>query len=245
MDADGVSDGGSRDLLVRIQVAQSLSEIGAAIDFLLQRFQFRYFKLFSSRPPSTDTLRGQLLLSNVPEAFVDGFDSIGGLPAAPVRILAASDRVAWQWHVSDLREKASLYPHVGRLMVLLEEHGMSQGVYAVLPILDGRRQIFGVYGERPPLSQPDLDEFSFLSIHLLDRMEVIDKRSSWERTGISSLEIECLEMAAAGLDTAAIARRLSLSTRTVNYLVASLCRKLGADRLEHALGEAIRLGYIS
>lgn len=245
MDADGVSDGGNRDLLVRIQTAQSLSEIGAAIDLLLQRFQFRYFKLFSSRPCSTDRLRDQLLLSNVPASFIDGFDSIGGLPAAPVRILSASDRLAWQWHVSDLKEKASMSPQVGRLMVLLQEHGMSQGVYAALATLDGRRQIFGVYGEREPLSPPDLDEFSFLSIHLLDRMEVMDKQSGWQRAGMSSLEMECLEMAAAGLDTAAIARRLSLSTRTVNYLVASLCRKLGTDRLEHALGEAIRLGYIS
>lgn len=245
MDEDGVSDGKSRNLLVRIQTAQNLSEIGAAIDLLLQRFSFRYYKLYASRPVSMDTLRGQLLLTNVPSSFLDGFDSIGGLPAAPVHILSTADRLAWQWHVSDLTEKASLSPQTGQLMTLLAEHGMCQGVYAAVPTLDGRRQIFGVYGEREPLSAPDLDEFSFLSIHLLDRVEAVDKRESWQRTGISSLEIECLELAAAGLDTTAIARRLSLSTRTVNYLVASLCRKLGADRLEHALGEAIKLGYIT
>ncbi|MBV2183693.1 MAG: LuxR family transcriptional regulator [Rhizobium sp.] len=245
MDADGVSDGGSRDLLIRIQTAQNLSEIGAAIDLLLRRFSFRYFKLFSSRASPTDTLRDQILLSNVPVSFFEGFDQIGGLPPAPVRILQAADRLAWQWHVSVLKERAALSPQVGRLMVLLREHGMSRGIYAAVPTLDGRRQIFGVYGEREELSPPDLDEFSFLSIHLLDRMEALEKRQNWQRTGISSLEIECLEMAAAGLDTAAIAQRLSLSARTVNYLVASLCRKLGADRLEHALGEAIKLGYLN
>lgn len=244
MDGDGVSDGGGRKLLVRIQAAESLSEIGTAIDLLLQRFRFDYFQLFSSRPASTETLRDQLLLTNVPAGFIERFDSIGGLPAVPVRILSASDRLACQWHVSDLAGKACT-PQVGRLMLLLKEYGMSGGAYATLPMFDGRKQIFGVSGEREPLSPADLDEFSFLSIHLLDRMEVLDKRRNWQPTGISSLEIACLEMAAAGFDTAAIARRLSLSTRTVNYLVASLCRKLGADRLEHAVGEAIRLGYIS
>lgn len=245
MDGDGVSDNGGRKLLVRIQAAESLSEIGTAIDLLLQRFRFDYFKLFSSRLASTETLRDQLLLTNVPTGFIEGFDSIGGLPAAPLRILSASDRLACQWHVSDLAGRACTSPQVGRLMLLLKEYGMSGGAYATLPMFDGRKQMFGVSGEREALSPADLDEFSFLSIHLLDRMEVLDKRRNWQRTGISSLEIECLEMAAAGLDTAAIARRLSLSTRTVNYLVASLCRKLGADRLEHAVGKAIRLGYIT
>ncbi len=245
MDGDGVSDGDGRELLVRIQAAESLSEIGTAIGRLLQRFRFDYFKLFASRPASTDTLRDQILLTNVPAGFIEAFDAIGGLPVAPVRILVSSDRLVWQWHESDLTDKARKSPQVGQLMALLAAHGMSRGAYAALPTLDGHKHIFGVYGEREPLSAAELDEFSFLSIHLLDRMEALEKRRGWQRTGISSLEIECLEMAASGLDTYAIAQRLSLSTRTVNYLVGSLCRKLGTDRLEQALGEAVRLGYLS
>nr|WP_280519881.1 helix-turn-helix transcriptional regulator [Rhizobium cremeum] len=61
---------------------------------------------------------------------------------------------------------------------------------------------------------------------------------------MSNLEIRCLQMAASGLDTAAIAVRLSLSTRTVNYLVGSLCRKLNTDRLEQALRRAAQIGFI-
>lgn len=240
-----VSEGGGRDLLIRMQAADSLCDVRAVIELLLRRFRFEFFKLFDSRIVSTATLRSQLLLSNVPPAFIDSFDAVGGLPAAPVRILMSCERQTYQWHVDDLAEKASASPQVAELMVLLQSHGMSRGAYAALPTIDGRKHIFGLYGERGPLSPAELDDFSFLAIHLLDRLETLEKRRLWHRTGISGLEVGCLEMAAAGLDTAAIAQRLSLSTRTVNYLIASLCRKLGTDRLEHALGEAVRLGYIS
>ncbi len=244
MDGKGGADGGGRELLVRIQAVESLSEISAVIDLLLGRFRFDYYKLFAARSVPTGSLRDHLLLTNVAPAFIDGFDAIGGLPAAPVRIFATTDRLVYQWHVSDLSVKAQASPQVGQLMALLKEHGMSQGAYAALPTLDGRKHIFGVYGERDALTQVELDEFSFLSIHLLDRLETLEKRRAGQQTGISGLEIECLLMTAAGHDTAAIARRLSLSMRTVNYLVGSLCRKLGTDRLEHALAEAARLGYL-
>lgn len=244
MDSNGFADGGGRELLVRIQAVESLNDIGAAIEHLLRRFCFDYFKLFASRSVATGSLRDHLLLTNVPPSFIDGFDAIGGLPAAPVRIFATSDRLAYQWHVSDLSEKALASPQVGQLMALLQEHGMSQGAYAVLPTLDGRKHIFGVYRDRDALTPADMDEFSFLSIHLLDRLETLEKRRAGQKTDLSGLEIECLLMTAAGHDTAAIARRLSLSTRTVNYLVGSLCRKLGTHRLEHALAEAARLGYL-
>lgn len=240
-----VSEGGGRDLLVHMQAAESLSDMRAVIELLLRRFRFEFFKLFDSRIVSTATLRSQLLLSNVPAAFVASFDAVGGLPAAPVRILMSSERQTFQWHVDDLAQRAQASPQVAELMVLLRNHGMSRGAYAALPTIDGRKHIFGAYGERDALSTAELDDFSFLAIHLLDRLETLEKRRLGHRTGISGLEVECLEMAAAGLDTMAMAQRLSLSTRTVNYLIASLCRKLGTDRLEHALGEAVRLGYIS
>lgn len=245
MDGNGVPDDSGRDLLIRIQAADGLAGIGTVIGLLLRRFRFDYFKLFAARSVSSGSLREHLVLTNVPSTFIDGFDAIGGLPAAPIRIFDTSDRLVYQWHVSNLTEKAMASPQVGRLMTLLEGHGMSQGAYAALPTLDGRKHIFGVYGERAPLSPAELDEFSFLSIHLLDRLEALEKLRGWQQTGMSSLEIECLIMTAAGLDTAAIAQRLSLSTRTVNYLHGSLCRKLGTDRLEHALTEAVRLGYIT
>lgn len=245
MDEGLVSEGGGRDLLVRLQAAESLSDVRAVIDLLLRRFRFEFFKLFDSRVVSTAPLRSQLLISNVPLGFIDGFDALGGVPAAPVRVLMASERLTFQWHVDDIAERAATSPQAAELMTLLRNHGMCRGVHAALPTIDGRKHIFGVFGERDALSAGELDEFSFLAIHVLDRMETLEKRRLWHRTGISGLEVECLEMAAAGLDTAAMAQRLSLSARTVNYLVASLCRKLGTDRLEHALGEAVRLGYLS
>ena len=240
----GLKQEDGKAILAGIQSADCLNDIAGSISRLLCHFGFLYYKLFLSRLIEAGTLRQQLLLYSVPEAFLDGFDAIGGLPPAPIVIMAASERQAYQWGVADLEQKAQSFPQVRRLMDLLSHHDMSRGAYFSLPTLDGRKHILGVYGTREPLPQAEMEELNFLAIHLLDRMEVLEKRRGWQRTGISTLEMTCLEMAASGHDSAAIARRLSLSVRTINYLIGSLCRKLGTDRLEHAVIEAVRMGYI-
>ncbi|GEO83162.1 MULTISPECIES: helix-turn-helix transcriptional regulator [Alphaproteobacteria] len=244
MDWDSLSSSGEKDILVGIHAAENLSEIGAVITLLLRRFDFRFFKLFSSRGGGDSSLRGQLLLYSVPEAFLDDFDAIGGLPPAPLGIMGAEERFAYQWHVDVLADAALHDPAKRRLMEVLAAHGMERGAYAVLPTVDGRKHIFGVYGRAESLSPAQMDEFSLLAIRMLDRMEGLEKSRGWPQNGLSGLEFTCLELAAEGMDSSAIARRLSLSIRTVNYLTCSLCRKLGTDRLEQALIEAVRLGYI-
>ncbi len=231
-------------ILARIQMADSLTDLDACLRLLQRRFGFRFYKLFAQRPANGTSLRGRLLLYSVDEAFLDGFDAISDLPPTPDIILASAEQQLYQWSIDDLRCLEGLAPNLVELTQLLTRHDMLNGVYFALPALDGKKQIMSLYGDRLPLSSAEIEDFCFLAIHVLDRAGMLEKRLDGARAGMSNLEIRCLQMAASGLDTAAIAVRLSLSTRTVNYLVGSLCRKLNTDRLEQALRRAAQIGFI-
>ncbi len=58
-------------------------------------------------------------------------------------------------------------------------------------------------------------------------------------------EREVLELLSEGLSARQVARRLSLSERTVNTHVANLYRKLGVSNRVQAVREAIRLGLVT
>lgn len=232
------------EILARIQVCDSLTDIDACMLLLQERFGYRFYKLFATLSTGDDSLRGRLLLYSVSDDFIDGFDAIGGLPPAPEAVLASNCQQLFQWSIDELRCRDDLESQVVELVQLFVRQDVLTGIYFSLPALDGRRQIMSLYGNRPPLSLAESEDFSFLAIHVLDRAGMLEKRLDGPRTGMSNLEIQCLEMAAAGLDTAAMAQRLSLSTRTVNYLVSSLCRKLGAERLEQALQRAMQIGFV-
>lgn len=232
------------EILARIQACDSLTGIDACMLLLQERFGYRFYQIFAMFPTIDDSLRGRLLLYSVSEEFLDGFDAIGGLPLAPETVLATSGQHLFQWSIDELRCRDDLRPQIIELMQLLVQQDMLTGVYFSLPTLDGRRQVLSLLGHRPPLTLAEIEDFCFLAIHVLDRAGMLEKRLDGPRTGMSNLEIQCLEMAAAGLDTVAMAQRLSLSTRTVNYLVSSLCRKLGAERLEQALQRAMQIGFV-
>ncbi|MGX5668104.1 LuxR family transcriptional regulator [Rhizobium daejeonense] len=232
------------EILARIQLCGSLADIDACMLLLQERFEFRFYQLFATLSRSDDTLRGRLLLYSVRDEFLDGFDAIGGLPLAPETVLATSGQQLFQWSIDELRCRDDLKPQILELIQLLVRQDMLTGIYFSLPTLDGRRQVLSLLGRRPPLTAAEIEDFCFLAIHILDRAGMLEKRLDGPPTGMSNLEILCLEMAAAGLDTAEMAQRLSLSTRTVNYLVNSLCRKLGCERLEQALQTAIKIGFV-
>lgn len=66
-----------------------------------------------------------------------------------------------------------------------------------------------------------------------------------ERVKLSTRQIDCLKLVAEGLSSQEIARKLSLSPRTVDDYIASGCARLGVRTRVQAVVIAVRLGFIS
>ena len=61
---------------------------------------------------------------------------------------------------------------------------------------------------------------------------------------LSSRQVECLSVVAAGLSSPHIAKQLSISPRTVDEYISDACARLGVRTRAAAVVQAIRFGLI-
>lgn len=227
-----------------IQRAESLDDMGALLKTLQRQLAFAYFTLYAQQPAGVVSLRSALLLHNSPDALIDRFDQIGIQPQDARLSSVRNTLTPLQWTIDEIG--SGLEPAARTSLVdLLDGFGIRGGIFFTLMAVDGSSRVLSLCGDRPPLGVGEVEDLSFCIIQLLDRTGVLAKRRDCGSSGLSSLEIECLLMAERGQQFSEIALNLSLSVRTVNYLAGSLCRKLGADSMEHAVAKALRLEYIA
>ncbi|MHB0951951.1 MAG: helix-turn-helix transcriptional regulator [Allorhizobium sp.] len=232
-----------KHIVAAIQKAETLADIGASAVLVQDYLDFDFYKIYATTAGNTVRHRDRLLLSNVPGAFFDAYDAIGNLKGAPEAVRALTTTQAFQWSTEYLRG-ARATPERLMLADLMDRYGMCRGVYFSLATLDSEKRDLAFYGTREPLTGAELEDLGVLATHLLDRVNALEERRDEDGVRISSLEMECLKMAAQGMETSQISRKLSLSVRTINYLLNSLCRKLGTQTVEHAVAVATRAGYL-
>lgn len=230
-------------IVAAIRKAETLADIGASAVLLQDYLGFDFYKIYSATAGSTAKHRDRVLISNFPDAFFDAFDAIGNLTGAPEAVWTFSTTQAFQWSTEYLRGSRAM-PERLILADLMDSYGMRRGVYCSLATLDSQKRDLAFYGTREPLTGAELEDLGVLAIHLLDRVNALEERRNEDSARISTLEMECLKMAAQGMETSHISRKLSLSARTINYLLNSLCRKLGTETVEHAVAVATRAGFL-
>ena len=235
--------GDRSEFVAAVQKADSLSEIAALIQALQQRLGYAFYTLYAQQSEATMSLRKALVIYSCPEAFIDGFDRLGIHPQQAALSRASPTLVPLQWTHAifgleiEPGDRATLLGH-------LAEHGIYGGFFFPSKAVDGVGRILSFCGDRPALSPEEMEELSYRAIQLIDRVRVLETRQTWSEGGLSSLEMQCLSLACEGWQSGQIGDSLALSARTVMYLVASLCRKMEAESLEHAAAMAMRRGDI-
>ncbi|MBR0555283.1 autoinducer binding domain-containing protein [Ciceribacter sp. L1K23] len=235
---------GRKRIVARIHAAETLTGIGEALSLIQVRLGFSFYKIFVSQPEPGASFREQLLLNNFPDEFFTRLEQTGVRVPTPEELFHSGESRTFVW-TRDFVERAYQEPERCRVLELLDDYQLHLGVYFSLHAVEGPNRIVAFYGNREPLSASELDDFSLLSFQLLHRVYTLEKRGGGWPAGVSALDMECLTLAASGLDSSAIAQKMGFSARTVNYLVSSVCSKLGVDTLEHAVTEALRRGFIS
>lgn len=231
-------------IVATIQKAETLDDIGLSMTAIQDYLGFSHYKIYAASPDFSTPLGAQLLLHNYPNAFIDDFDALGIRVSPPAEFFDTSKALTTQWTAEQI--VAELDPcQQEALRDLMRRHGIGRGVYFAMHVLDGTSRVLGFYGTRPELAEDELEELGLLGIQVIHRVRELERRESCSKVSISELEARCLELASAGLDSAEIARRLSLSVRTVLYLTNSLCRKLGVETLQQAVVAALKRGYIA
>ncbi|SMC80926.1 helix-turn-helix transcriptional regulator [Rhizobium sp. RU36D] len=230
--------------MAELQQAQSLEALRPVISSIATSFGFRFYKVYKSPIPAVGSLRDLLLLTDLPDAFIETFDTIGYTSDELARMRFVNRSQLTEWTVDHLLEPADSGKNE-RLLDLLGLYGIDRGVYVNIAPVDGPVRILSFFGRRDPLPVQVAEHLTVLAVQVLHHVSRIQMRREWDDAGLTSLEIECLLLASQGHEAHEIGRRLGLSGRTVLYLANSVCSKLKVSTLDQAVAEALRCGFIT
>ncbi|QCI97906.1 helix-turn-helix transcriptional regulator [Agrobacterium larrymoorei] len=108
----------------------------------------------------------------------------------------------------------------------------------------GSPRLIGFSGRRAHLELEEIEKLNLLMIHMHERLNIIGRMQGGQREPLSDLERQVLFLTADGESFETISARMSLSPRTIQYLVDSICRKMEVATMEHAVAIALRRSLI-
>jgi DNA-binding CsgD family transcriptional regulator len=114
------------------------------------------------------------------------------------------------------------------------------------PVFDGQRGagLVVFVGTLFLLSDRTLPDIHRRCLALFAEVSGPQAAASRETASLAKRELECIRLAADGLTSGDIARRLGLSLHTANQYLAEAAHKLNANGRMHAVAKALRLGLI-
>lgn len=225
------------DLLIRLQNNKTLDEVGDTLAEIQGIFGFRcYYVLDMSRLVEEEPI-SSLFPFNIASSLVYKLDE--GLIEFASHLFTHSPETLGpiQWELSELEATGCVPPAV---MKSFRAFDLIRG--ADFPALGmfGAPRIIGFAGDRPPLDVDELESLSVLMFQLHARLSVIGNARTEKKAPLTSLEREILSLASDGESFETISTHMELSSRTINYLVDSICKKMEVATVEHAVALTLR-----
>jgi len=234
-----------RSVLVgEIEQAETLEAVHGILLDVQSAFGFASYTIFNIPSEDECSLAACAFLTSTPHDFFERYDAISGLPRNPVlaRMRGASRPV--QLQIDDIGTELPPELQAG-FRRFLTDYGVTTTILFPMPVSSGPRRLAGFAGTRGQLSEPDIEALHVLVIQIMARIALLEQQRQWSPLGLTALERDCLTKSARGLEAVEIAADMGLSSRTVQYLTASLCRKLEVASIEHAVAKALRLQLIA
>lgn len=230
-----------QELINRIQRIATLEEAGAVLSDIQSSFVFSsYFVLDMSRLVEPEPI-SFLYPSNVPAALFHNLDE--RLPDVAMQLFMQPPGnfgpVRW-----DLGETIAAGDIGEDAAELFRSYGMTMGASFPALGISGSLRLIGFSGGRAHLELEEIEKLNLLMIHMHERLNIIGRMQGGQREPLSDLERQVLFLTADGESFEIISARMSLSPRTIQYLVDSICRKMEVATMEHAVAIALRRSLI-
>jgi LuxR family transcriptional activator of conjugal transfer of Ti plasmids len=224
--------------------ASSIEAACEVLHHIADQHGFPYFSYLQLSGRGT----GDRIVANCPQEWRRRYETKLYIHYDPVVTVARQARLPFLWN-----NGGRIQPYRKAQRKVSHEAG-SNGIntgYSI-PIAgrsgEGGRFSVAAHQERQLLDAlvPSGQLFCLLGLQLHDHLLGLATRPSEEMAGntLTARELECLKWAAEGLATEQIARRVMISSATVNYHFSKIVTKLGAANRHHAAIKAVRLGLI-
>ncbi|EHS50420.1 transcriptional regulator, LuxR family [Rhizobium sp. PDO1-076] len=198
----------------------------------------------TNAPTFQDKLFGNLVHeSTIPSDFVREFDRKGFLKFCPLTSHVSRTIMHKTWTIGS-DGKSPDFDCPPEMCELMYRYGLLMGVMFQTSSIDGSRQMVRYDGRRGPLTQPELNELSMISIQAFDVFDRLRRTASTTNV-LSARELEVVRWTAQGKTSLEIGQILSLSDHTVNAYMTNAIRKLDCVNRTQLVAKAIRMKIIS
>lgn len=219
-------------------VSNFLFETAAAFDMISASL--------SLMPAKTDSaLAGLILESSMPRDFWLRIDRVSPLSTCQLFQAARNSLVPVTWSADSLRRQNKLINLVDPpMLAVYEEFGISHGIVFPMSSIDGVRHAVRFDGDRPPLSQAEINDLAMLAAHFFQAYD----RSRYplgDPTGLTERELAVVQWSATGKTSSEIATIMSLSDHTINAYMNNALKKLSCTSRTQLVAKALRMRIIS
>jgi len=233
-----------RQLRIDIEQAATLDDISLVLERLARQFSFTTFSVFSMPVDEERSLSACILLTNCPSEFFERYDALGYATLMPILQKLREVFHPVPWCLGDVEDGFDPQALI-EFRQLLDEFNISAGLHFPVHFAVGSGRIVSFGGHQPKLMGPRIEELNRLVIEVVGRLVTLQAQKTGGPLDFTALERYCLRQLARGLEAGAISSELRLRGKTVQYLLASIRRKLQASSPSEAVAKAIRLGIIS
>lgn len=209
-----------------------------------REFGLDHITIMSSPGPSDRLLAPFMLESTLPAQFGREFDKNYFLRACPILPRLSQSILPQTWHLKDddCPNGRSFPPAMKDLM---ERYGVVMGMIFPVTSVDGNRFLLRYDGDRPRLSQVELNELNMISLHAFDVFDRMRRAEVANPNLLSARELEVLRWTAQGKTSIEIGQILSLSDHTINAYMTNAIKKLDCVNRTQLVAKAIRLKLIN
>jgi DNA-binding CsgD family transcriptional regulator len=198
-------------------------------------------------PSRTDhALMGLVLESSLPDAFWERMDNCCPLSTCALFNAARSSILPLQWSVENMVQQHSLLDMVEPPVVALyREYRISRGIVIPVSSFDGVRHAVRFDGDRPPLTQAEINDLSMLALHFLQAYDRDRCPLAADLGGLSERELEIVRWTATGKTSSEIALIMALSDHTINAYMNNALKKTNCVNRTQLVAKALRMRIIS
>lgn len=200
---------------------------------------------FCRAPSSSDTLLSPLVIeTSAPPQFLRDFDRDQLLRIYPLLGRNKSSMVPRTWSLADKPPSPEMqFPP--QLKTFLETHDLTTGFHLPVNSNEGQRLVFTLIGNRPNLSQAEVNELSVVLLHAMTAYNNIVRDGTAPLYLLSAREMEVVRWTAQGKTSVEIGQILTLSDHTVNAYMTNAIKKLDCVNRTQLVAKAIRLKLIN
>jgi DNA-binding CsgD family transcriptional regulator len=226
-----------------ISAADSRVEIAHALARITHEFGFRHFMLIRVPQLAETHLDRVLVETNLPADYIREFDRRRLLNACPLSPILSDTVLPLCWNLDE-----PVLPHgvtfPAELVSLQRHYNMLTSIAMALHSVDGNGFRIRIDGNRPRLTQVELNEIGMILLQAFGVFDRIRRAEARAAGPLTSRELEVVRWTAQGKTSVEIGKILSLSDHTINAYMNNAIRKLDCVNRTQLVAKALRLRLI-